>query len=185
MLPSLYPMLSSYRRSIRGIESASPSALTALAGAGYFLVWAALGAAAHPLGVAVTAAEMRSPALARLVPLATGAVLLAAGLVQLTAWKARQLRLCREAPCANSVFPGAGSAWKHGLRLGGRCALCCAGFMTVLLVLGVMNLGMMAVVAAAITAERWASRPERAARLAGALAIAAGLFVIARALSSL
>ena len=185
MLPSLYPMLSSYRRSIREIESTSPSALTALAGAGYFLVWAALGAAAYPLGVAVTEAEMRSPALARLVPLATGAVLLAAGLVQLTAWKARQLRLCREAPCGPSPSPRAGSAWKHGLRLGARCVSCCAGFMTVLLVLGVMDLGVMAVVATAITAERWLERPERAARLAGALAIAAGLFVIARALSSL
>jgi hypothetical protein len=45
-----------------------------------------------------------------------------------------------------------------------------------------MNLAVMAVVAAAITAERWAPRPERAARIVGALAIAAGILVIARAL---
>lgn len=184
MLPSLYPALSSYRRSIRSNEDTSPPALTTLAGAGYFFVWAVLGAAAYPLGVAVAAAEMRSPALARFVPLATGAVLLAAGCVQLTAWKARQLRLCREAPFGPSVSAGIGSAWKHGLRLGARCAACSAGLMTILLVLGVMDLRVMAAVAAAITAERRASRPERAARVAGALALAAGVFVIARALGA-
>jgi predicted metal-binding membrane protein len=182
MLPSLYPALSSYGRSIRDIKETSSLGLTAIAAAGYFFVWAVLGAAAYPLGVAVTAAEMRSPALARLAPFATGAVLLAAGIVQLTAWKARQLRFCREAPCGPAVTSASAGAWKHGLRLGARCAACCAGFMTVLLVLGVMNLAVMAVVAAAITAERWAPRPERAARVTGALAMAAGLFFIARAL---
>ena len=184
MLPSLYPALSSYRRSIRGIAGTSPLGLTTVAAAGYFFVWAVLGAAAYPLGVAVAAVEMRSPAAARLAPLATGAVLLAAGCVQLTAWKARQLRLCRAAPCRPSVSAGVGSAWKHGLRLGARCAACCAGLMTVLLVLGVMDLRVMAAVAAAITAERWAPRPERAARFAGALALAAGVFVSARALGA-
>jgi len=41
----------------------------------------------------------------------------------------------------------------------------------------------MAMVAAAITVERFAPRPERAARVTGVVVIAAGVLVIARALT--
>ena len=54
--------------------------------------------------------------------------------------------------------------------------------MTILLVTGVMDLGAMAAVAAAITVERLAPRPEHAAFAAGVVVIAVGAFVIARAL---
>ncbi len=185
MLPSLVPMLSSYRRSVRGMDAddARLGRLTAVAGAGYFLVWAALGATAYLLGVGLAEAEMRWQALARAVPIATGAVLLLAGCVQLTAWKARQLRRCRDEPgCGSMPPPDARSAWRYGLRLGGRCGLCCAGFTTILLVTGVMDLGAMAIVATAITVERLAPWPERVARATGAVAIAAGALAIARAL---
>ena len=73
-------------------------------------------------------------------------------------------------------------AWRHGVRLGVHCASCCAGFMAILLVAGVMDLGAMAVVAAAITVERLAPRPESAARATGMVAIAAGAVLMARAL---
>jgi predicted metal-binding membrane protein len=67
--------------------------------------------------------------------------------------------------------------------LGVHCSLCCSGLMTVLLVTGVMSLGVMAMVAAAITVERFTPRPERAARVTGVIVIAAGVLVIARALT--
>ena len=54
--------------------------------------------------------------------------------------------------------------------------------MAILLVTGVMDLGVMAMVAAAITSERLAPRPERAARATGVVAIAAGALLIAGAL---
>ena len=185
MLPSLVPMLSSYRRSVHGPDVARLGGLTALAGLGYFSVWAVVGAAAYPLGVALGAAEMRWQALARLVPVATGVVLLFAGCLQLTAWKARQLGRCRDAPgCGRSLPPGFRSAWRHGLRLGVQCGLCCSGFMVILLVTGIMDLGAMALAASAITAERLAPRPGRAARLAGVVVIAAGALMIARALGA-
>jgi predicted metal-binding membrane protein len=53
--------------------------------------------------------------------------------------------------------------------------------MAILLVIGVMNLGAMAVVAAAITVERVAPAGERVARVIGAIVVAAGLFLIVRA----
>ena len=52
--------------------------------------------------------------------------------------------------------------------------------MMILLVSGVMDLGAMALIAAAITIERFASRPERAARAAGVVAIALGILDIGR-----
>ncbi len=183
MLPSLVSMLSGYRRSLRGAGEARLGAPTALAGVGYFFVWAAVGAVAYPLGVGLAMAEMRWSALARAVPVATGAVLLLAGSVQLSAWKARQLGRCRDAPaCCGPPATDARSAWRDGLRLGMHCALCCSGFMMVLLVTGVMNLGAMAVVAAAITVERLAPRPPLAARATGLAVVAAGIVMIARAL---
>jgi len=44
-----------------------------------------------------------------------------------------------------------------------------------------MSLGLMTVVAAAITVERLAPRPELVARATGAAAIAAGVLLVARA----
>lgn len=77
------------------------------------------GLAAFPLGVALTAIEMQQPALARAVPVAVGVVVLIAGSFQLTTWKARYLACCREAPgCGRTLPADAGSAWRHGLRLG-------------------------------------------------------------------
>jgi len=182
MLPSLVPMLSTYRRAILGPDTRL-DALTALAGAGYFFVWAVIGAGVYPLGVFLAAAGMRWPSFSRSVPVATGIVLLLAGCVQLTRWKARQLGRCCLAP-AGGRLPGSAArrAWLHGLHLGVDCSLCCSGFMMILLVSGVMDLRVMLIVAAAITVERLAPRPERAARVAGVLVIAVGALVLARAL---
>jgi predicted metal-binding membrane protein len=186
MLPSLVPMLWRYRQNIGQAVGRTGETrlgrLTALVGVGYFFVWTVLGMAAFPLGVALAAVEMQQPALARAVPIAAGGVVLLAGLLQFTAWKARHLACCREAPeCSRMLPAGSGTAWRHGLRLGLHCGHCCAGPMAILLVMGVMDLRAMAVVAAAITVERLAPAGEVVARALGAVVIGAGLFLIARA----
>ncbi|HEV7669360.1 MAG TPA: DUF2182 domain-containing protein [Thermoanaerobaculia bacterium] len=182
MMPSLVPMLLRYRRAVGGPSEARLGRLTAVVGVGYFFVWTAIGMAAFPLGVALAAIEMRQPALARAVPIAAGGVVLIAGLLQLTRWKARHLVCCREAPVCGRTLPAdARTAWRHGLSLGLHCSYCCAGPMATLLVIGVMDLRTMAVVAAAITVERLAPAGERVARVLGVVVIGAGLFLIARA----
>ena len=185
MLPSLVPMLQRYRQAVEGAGEARLGWLTALVGAGYFFVWTAFGTAAYPVGVALAAIEMREPVLAHAVPIAVGVVVLLAGAFQFTAWKARHLACCRESPGRGRTLPpDAGTAWRHGLRLGLHCSRCCAGLMAVLLVIGVMDLGAMAVVAAAITVERLAPAGERAARATGTVILGAGLVLIARAAGS-
>ncbi len=189
MLPSLVPMLWRYRQAVgrtgQAVGRTGKSRLgrlTALVGVGYFFVWTIFGMAAFPLGVALAAVEMQLPALARAVPIAVGVVVLIAGALQFTAWKARHLACCREAPGRGRTLPAdAGTAWRHGLRLGLHCSYCCAGLTAILLGLGVMDLRAMAVVAAAITVERLAPAGERVARATGAVVVGAGLFLIARA----
>ncbi len=186
MLPSLVPMLWRYRQAVGRTGETRLGRLIALVGVGYFFVWTVFGMAAFPLGVALAAVEMQQPALARAVPIAVGVVVLIAGCVQLTAWKARHLAWCREAPGRGRTLPAdAGTAWRHGLRLGLHCTHCCVGLMAILLVIGVMDLRAMAVVAAAITVERLAPAGERVARAIGAVVVGAGSFLIALAVSPL
>jgi len=174
-------MLQRYRRAVGGTGERRLGRLTALVGAGYFFVWTVFGMAAYPLGVALAAIEMRQPALARVVPIAVGVVVLIAGSFQFTAWKARHLTCCREAPGLGRALPAdSGTAWRHGLRLGLHCSQCCAGLMAILLAIGVMDLGAMAVVAAVITAERVAPAGVAVARGIGAVVVGAGLLQIAR-----
>jgi predicted metal-binding membrane protein len=182
MLPSLVPMLWRYRQAVGRTGETRLAWLTALVGAGYFFVWTVFGMIAFPLGVALAAVEMQQPALARAVPIAVGVVVLIAGALQFTAWKARHLACCREAPGrGHTLLADAGTAWRHGLRLGLYCCHCCTNLMAILLVIGVMDLSAMAVVTAAITVERLAPAGERVARATGAVAVGAGLFLIARA----
>jgi predicted metal-binding membrane protein len=182
MLPCLLPTLWRYRQAVGRTGETHPGRLTALLGVGYFFAWTVFGMAAFPLGVALAAVEMQQPALARAVPIAVGVVVLIAGALQFSAWKARHLACCRDAPEQARTLPAdAGTAWRYGLRLGLHCSFCCAGLMAILLVIGVMDLRAMAVVAVAITVEHLAPAGERVARVIGAVVVGAGLFLIARA----
>jgi predicted metal-binding membrane protein len=182
MLPSLVPTLWRFRQAVGRTGETRLGRLTALVGVGYFFIWAMFGVAAFLLGIALAALEMHQPALARTVPIAVGVVVLIAGSLQLTAWKARHLACCREVPgCGFTLRADAGTAWRHGLRLGLHCSQCCAGLIAILLVIGVMDLRAMAVVAAAITVERLVAAGERVARAIGAVVVAAGLSLVARA----
>jgi predicted metal-binding membrane protein len=69
----------------------------------------------------------------------------------------------------------------RGIRLGLHCCYCTAGYTAILLVAGVMDLRAMALVTAAISAERLAPSAQRVSRALGVLLTAAGLFLVARA----
>ena len=181
MLPCLVPMLWRYRQALADTGKRRLGPLTALVGVGYFFVWTVLGMIAYPAGVALAAVEMQQAALANAVPIAAGVVVLIAGGLQFTAWKARQLACCRAAPGRGRALPAdAGTAWRCGLRLGLHCSSCCATLTAILLVVGVMDLRVMAFVTAATTFERLAPAGERVARAIGALVVASGMWLIAQ-----
>jgi predicted metal-binding membrane protein len=182
MLPSLVPMLRRYRNAVDRSGETRLGSLTTLVSAGYFFVWTVFGVAAFATGTALAAVVMGRPALARAAPIAVGVVVLLAGFLQFSEWKARHLICCRESPGRDRTMRAdIGTAWRHGLRLGFECAQCCVGLIAILLVVGVMDFRAMVVVAAAISAERLAPAGERVARAIGAVVVVAGLFLIARA----
>src|SRR5262249_5705859 len=134
MLPSLVPMLWRYRQAVRAVCQTRVGWLTTLVGAGYFFVWTLLGIIAFPVGVALAEDASSQTALASVVPIVVGMVVLIAGAFQFTAWKTQHLACCREPPGRGRMLPlDAGAAWRGGMRLGVHCILCCAGLMAGLL----------------------------------------------------
>jgi predicted metal-binding membrane protein len=182
MLPSLVPMLWRYRQAVGSAGELRLASLTALAGLAYFLVWTFFGLAVYPLGAAVAAVVMDFPAMARVVPIAIGAIVLLAGAFQFTPWKSHSLACCRKMPGHDLILPAdAGTAWQQGLHFGVHCCLSCTNLTLILLVTGMMDLKAMAVVTAAITAERLAPAGKRVAQAIGAVAVSTGLLLIVRA----
>ncbi|MEO7275903.1 MAG: DUF2182 domain-containing protein [Vicinamibacterales bacterium] len=136
MLPSLVPVL-------RANMDHGPWRVAA----SYFAAWSLFGLVVYPIGVGLAALTMAVPMFSRLVPAATAMVVGLAGVVQFTPWKARQLA------CWGHV--AGDGPWRRGVRLALQCGLSCGNLMAVLLVLGVMDRRVMAIVTVAITAERW------------------------------
>ena len=189
MLPSLVPMLWRYHEDLIRTSCTRAGRLTGLVGLGYFFVWTVLGMAAYPLGVALAEIAMQLPALSRAVPTASSVVVLLAGALQFSAWKARHLACCRDVSlcgrsrlCGRSPAHDSGSAWRHGVRLGTHCSYCCSGLTAILFVMGVMDLTAMLVVTAANTAERLAPAGVRAARAIGVVVVTAGLLLLGRSI---
>ena len=179
MLPSLLPMLARYRLAVVGGRGWRLGWLTATAGVAYLSVWLLFGAVAFLAGAALNALAMQQEEVARVVPGALGLATIGAGVLQLSAWKARHLQRCRESHVAEVTLPpDAGTAFRHGLRLGLHCSRSSASLMMVLLMFGVMDLRAMAVVASAITAERLAPAGVRIALVVGVIVMAAGLFLM-------
>lgn len=187
MLPSWVPMLWCYRQSVGRAGERRQAVPTALVGAGYLLVWTLLGAAVYPLGTAITAVMMHYPTLVRAEPIGIGLLVLTAGALQFTRWKAHHLACCRDRHCHRSLRCGPATppepiaALRHGLRLGLHCCQCCAGLTAVLLVTGIMDVPAMLAVTAGITLERLAPAGERVARGLGVIMIGAGFFLVLRA----
>ena len=184
MLPSLAPMLWRYRQAVArtGVASGARLAwLTTLVGTGYFFVWTAVGVVVLLIGVALSAILRREPTLARTVPLASAAVVLIAGLLQFTKWKASRIACCSDAAVrGRALVANTGAACGHGLRLGLQCVHACFSLMAISLVMGMMDFPVMAVVAAAITAERLAPSGARVAHGVGVVVIAVGLILVVR-----
>jgi len=153
MLPSLVPRLLEYRSGVVRTDAMHLGLLTTIVSAGYFLVWIAAGIAVFSGGVSLASIAMRQPMVSRAVPIAGTLVVLIAGLLQFTAWKSRHLASCRETN-PDPLPPTPLQALHYGVRLGIRCVYCCGNLMAILVVAGVMDLRVMALVTVAVTAER-------------------------------
>jgi predicted metal-binding membrane protein len=163
MLPSAAPAARHVARLARRLP-------TVLFTAGYLAVWTGYGLLAYVLFRLVSSLDLGWLGWDRGGPYAVGAVVVAAGIYELTPLKRRSLRRCRSAR-----HPG--SAFRSGLAHGLDCVGCSGALMAVLFVLGVMSLFWMAVVAVAIFAEKVHPRGPRLAPVFAAALVALGIWV--------
>lgn len=182
MLPSTLPMLVLYRRAARFRGESHIGILTTVMSSGYFGVWMVFGIVAYVAGLGIALLAMRSVAFSRLVPIASGGALIAAGVYQLSPWKAACLKHCRDP--LSLVAAHVGGGWLGALRLGLHhglfCAACCWALMLIQLALGIMDILLMIGVALTIALEKLLPRGLAVARATGLLAVAGGFLLVLR-----
>ncbi|TDQ81836.1 DUF2182 domain-containing protein [Paraburkholderia silvatlantica] len=184
MLPAVAPALWRYFEAVGNARAARAGGMTAMAGVGYFFVWLVVGVVVFAAGAQLAALAVEAPELAHTAPAVAGVVVVIAGVLQFSAWKARWLACCGNVPSCGHARPNVQAALRHGLKLGQHCLCCCANLMAALLAAGVMDRPAMALVAAAIAAERWVPAGARVARGIGAAAIAVGVVMVVRAVAA-
>jgi predicted metal-binding membrane protein len=157
---------------------------TAAFAGGYLIAWIAFSATAtvaqfglERIGL-VSSMRMWS-----LDPWLSAALLLAAGLYQLTPLKQACLRHCRTPArfLASHYRPGRRGALGMGIRHGVWCVGCCWALMALLFVGGIMNLLWIAGLTIFVLAEKVLPGGERLARVVGAACLAAAAWIALRA----
>jgi predicted metal-binding membrane protein len=177
MLPGAAPMILMYARIARSREDASPAGPWAFAG-GYVVTWAMFSAAATVTQSALQHFAFISNGLST-APIVSAAILVGAGVYQLTPFKHTCLGYC-QSPVAFFMThwrAGTASAFRMGLAHGAFCVGCCWMLMALLFAVGVMNLAWVAALSAFVLLEKLMPYPQAIARSTGAVMIACGFLL--------
>jgi predicted metal-binding membrane protein len=143
MLPSAAPMTLLYAGMVCKAErQGTPMAPTAAFVAGYLAMWCLFSVGATLAQWGLHEAAMLSPMMVANSQVLGAALLMMAGVFQLTPWKAVCLDHCRSPAhfIAQHWRSGASGAFRLGLHHGAFCLGCCWALMGLLFVGGVMNL---------------------------------------------
>ena len=181
MLPSAARALLIYAAVVRRADPGSPALGRVYAfTAGYLAMWTAFSLAATIAQRALAQASLLSPMMQLRSPMLGGALLIGAGIYQLTAFKQSCLKSCQSpaAFIASHWRAGAGGAWRMGLEHGIYCLGCCWVLMLLLFVGGVMNLVCIAAITIFILLERLLPSRIQGGRLSGVLLIGAGFWFL-------
>src|SRR5712691_8737935 len=158
MLPSAAPMILVFVtvNLRRGLDANAPYVSTGPFALGYLLVWGVFSVGATAAQWGFQRAAVLAEATLALTPLAGAAVLVAAGLWQLTPLKYACLARC-QTPIGFLLAEwrqGPRGALVMGLRHGLYCLGCCWVLMALLFVGGVMNLAWVAAITAFVLLEK-------------------------------
>lgn len=182
MLPTALPAVTVFgnlaRRRSAQTGSASPTAVFA---AGYIVAWTGYAAVAAVGQVALARAALLTPMLQSASIALSAAILLTAGAFQFTAFKDACLTKCRT-PLAFFLAEwrdGKAGALVLGLKHGSYCVSCCWALMTVMFVVGTMNLLWMAALTLFVLGEKLAPARWRLGQIAGGVLMLWGLVVAA------
>ena len=186
MLPSAAPTLLIYGMVARRGDGASDAPLRVhIFAGGYLVAWTAFSAVAALAQRAFTAADLLSPMMEARTPLVSGAMLMAAGLYQLTPFKRACLQAC-QSPAAFLVKywrAGRAGAFRIGLRHGWYCLGCCWALMLLLFVGGVMNLAVIIGLTVFLLIEKLMPPTLQGGRFSGVVLVVAGLYMTVAGLS--
>jgi predicted metal-binding membrane protein len=173
MVPVAAPTVLRRSRNSRQVGGASSGVLFL---AGYLGVWACIGAAAF----AALAAMRHLSGPDAWIERAGGAAFVLAGLYQFTPWKGVCLRACRPGPDVRSTVGGSPvTALTAGTADGLACLGACWALMSVLLVVGVMNVKWMAALAVVLVLERHTPLASRTVGILGGAGVAIGIAILA------
>jgi predicted metal-binding membrane protein len=181
MLPSAAPMILMFdaiqaQRSRGGRKTVPTGAFVG----GYLIVWAAFGVVAYAGALMAGAVSDLWPDLAMIAPRIGGAVIVAAGIYQLTPLKQACLAKCRTPTqfVLTSWRDGVGGAFRMGLAHGIYCLGCCWLLFVILFPLGIMNVAATALVALLVLAEKTLPIGRRISQLVGVVLVAVGLAIV-------
>jgi predicted metal-binding membrane protein len=179
MFPSAAPMVLTHARIVRSRgEGTIPTVAFVL---GYLVVWTAAGLV--PLGVIQLLGTSIGAPLIGWLPRLGGAVVVVAGVYQLTPLKNACLRACRSPlsfVLSHDFGGGAKAAARAGMSHGAFCLGCCWALMAVLAVVGLMNLAWMAVFAVMFFLEKNWVQGVLLSRVAGVACVVLGATVLVR-----
>ena len=182
MVPSAAPAILLYARVHRQRVDASSSPPTAAFLLGYLACWLGFSVLAAAAQLGLERAAIASPVTMALESrIATGMLLAAAGVYQLTPLKDACLGRCRSPAdfLVRHYRPGAAGAFRLGMIHGFYCVGCCWLLMALLFVGGVMNLVWIAALTLLVAAEKLLPKGEWIARLAGGAMLLAGVALLA------
>ncbi len=148
---------------------------------GYLTIWGLFSVLAAASQLLLLQLALLEPHTLRLTGRAAGGVLLLAGSWELSPIKDACLRRCRSpfGVLLTNWASGPASGYRIGLRHGLTCLGCCWGLMAVAFVVGVVNLGWMAVLTAVVCAEKVMPRGHLLPRLLGVALACAGIALLA------
>jgi predicted metal-binding membrane protein len=181
MLPSASPLLLMYGLAARRQGDDAAGLRIYALGAGYVAAWAIFSALATAAQRILSARLALSPMMIVTSPVVSGALLVVAGLYQLTPLKLGCLQKCRS-PLAFLMHrwrAGAGGAFRMGIDHGVYCLGCCWALMLLLFAGGVMNLTVIAVLTAFVAFEKLGPFGVHTARAGGIALVALGVWVLA------
>jgi predicted metal-binding membrane protein len=153
---------------------------TALFLFGYFLLWGGFSLAAALAQMLLSRAGLLSSEMAGINALFGGGVLIIAGLYEFSPLKETCLSHCRSPLewLPRHWRPGRAGALRMGAEHGAFCLGCCWVLMLLLFAGGVMNLVWVAAIAAIVLAEKLFPYGRTVSRIAGAVLIGWGAFLV-------
>jgi predicted metal-binding membrane protein len=181
MVPTAAPMTLLYAAVARKAVAPHPIASTSVFVAGYIAMWTIFSLVATVAQHALDQAALLSPMMVSTSAGFGAALLIAAGIYQLTPLKNACLTNCRAPAHFLSRYWRNGNlgAFRMGLRLGAYCVGCCWILMGLLFVGGVMNLLWIAAIAIFVLLEKTIPLGDVSGRFAGVAMILVGAVSLA------